>query len=128
MTRVLIIDDDEMVLKALSIYLSGSGFLIMTTADGPQGITIYNREKPDVVILDIGLPSLDGLEVLKQIRRSDPNAKIIICSGYGSQKTIDEAMQNGAYAFLNKPFDVEAMIQLIASALRSKGTSGTAVK
>jgi DNA-binding NtrC family response regulator len=123
MSRVLVIDDDEMVLKALSIYLSGSGFTILTTADGPQGITIYNQEKPDVVILDIGLPSLDGLEVLKQLKRSDPNAKIIICSGYGSATTIDEAMQNGAYAFLNKPFDVEAMIRLIVSALRSESDS-----
>ncbi|MEM3155008.1 MAG: response regulator, partial [Candidatus Woesearchaeota archaeon] len=69
-----------------------------------------------------------GLEVLKQIRISDPNTKIIICSGYGSQKTVEEAMQNGAFAFLNKPFDVEAMIQLIISALRSKNEPGSAVK
>ena len=120
MSKVLVIDDDEMIIKAITTCLTGTGLTILTTTDGPQGIEMYSAEQPDVVILDLVLPSADGLDVLKQILKNDPNAKIIICSGYGSQEAIDVAMGYGAFAFLNKPFDMEAVVQLTVSALRAK--------
>jgi DNA-binding NtrC family response regulator len=119
MSKILVIDDDEMMLQPLSIYLDGSGFTVLSTADGPQGIMIYKRERPDVVVLDLGLPTMDGLEVLKQIRNYDPVAKVIIATGYGSPKTMGEAMNYGAFAFIDKPFDIEALIELIKSAMNS---------
>ncbi len=118
MSKVLIIDDDEMMLRALGNYLNEGGFTILTTADGPQGIFIYKNENPDVVILDLGLPSLDGRDVLKQILNYDPGAKVIISTGYGSKQTEEEVMKNGAYAFFSKPFDAVSLIEKIKSALR----------
>lgn len=119
MSKILIIDDDEMMLRALSNYLNDKGFSILTTADGPQGILIYKNENPDVVILDLGLPSLDGRDVLKHIINYDRDAKIIISTGYGSKQIEDEALKNGAFAFFSKPFDVVVLIEKINSALRS---------
>ncbi len=119
MVKVLIIDDDEMMLKGLSNYLSDAGFKTITTADGPQGIMLYNSEEPDIVVLDLGLPSLNGIEVLRQMRKHNPDAKVIIASGYESSTTTKEALANGAFAFIGKPFDVDKLIELINSALSS---------
>lgn len=119
MSKILIIDDDEMMLIALSKYLHETGYKILTTADGPQGILIYKNEKPDVVILDLGLPSVDGQEVLKQIIEYNKNAKVIISTGYRSKQTEDDAMKNGAFAFFSKPFDIVLLIEKINSALQS---------
>ncbi len=126
MSKVLVIDDDEMILKAIAACLTGTGLTILTTTDGPQGVEMYDSEKPDVVILDLVLPSSDGLDILKQLLANDPDAKIIICSGYGSQEAIDVAMGYGAFAFLNKPFDMESVVQLTISALHAK--NGSVVK
>jgi DNA-binding NtrC family response regulator len=117
MKKILVIDDDEILLKGVSLYLSANGYSVLSTADGPQGIMIYKSEKPDVVMLDIGLPSLDGLEVLKKIIEYDPKAKIIIASGYGSPNTINQALKDGAYAFIDKPFDIEEFKKLLNEAL-----------
>jgi len=124
MTRVLVIDDDEMMLHPLSVYLTGSGYNVISTADGPQGITIYKREKPDVVILDLGLPTMDGLEVLKEIRGYDSKAKVIIATGYGSPNTVGEALSSGAFAFIDKPFDVESLIEIIKAAIKPTDETG----
>ncbi|MDP1676602.1 MAG: response regulator [Bacteroidota bacterium] len=118
MSKVLIIDDDEMMLRALSNFLTEEGFTILTTADGPQGIMIYKKENPDVVILDLGLPSLDGRDVLKQILSYDHNAKIIIATGYGSSQIKEESLKNGAFGFFLKPFDAILLMEKIKSALR----------
>ncbi len=118
MSKVLIIDDDEMMLRALSNFLTEEEFTILTTADGPQGILIYKKENPDVVILDLGLPSLDGRDVLKQILAYDQNAKIIIATGYGSSEIKEESLKNGAFGFFSKPFDAILLMEKIKSALR----------
>jgi DNA-binding NtrC family response regulator len=109
--EVLLIDDDEMILLLARAVLEEGGFHVITTADGPQGIDIYKVRRPDLVFLDLGLPSLDGMTVLSKIREFDPDAKVIMMTGYGSSKSAEDALRRGAVKFLTKPFTPAVLLE-----------------
>ena len=114
MAKILIIDDDELVLNALSTLLHHAGHELFITADGPRSIDLFFEQRPDVTILDIGLPTTNGLEVLNHLRQIDPEAKVIMISGYTAPAVRAEAKEKGAYAFLEKPFEIKALLNLIS--------------
>jgi|WetSurMetagenome_2_1015567.scaffolds.fasta_scaffold186685_2 DNA-binding NtrC family response regulator len=120
---VLVIEDDEMQIVALRTTLALEGYTVYTTADGPQGITIFSSKRPDLVLLDIGLPSMSGIAVLEEIRRIDPAARIIVITGYASVESAVQAIQSGAVDFLQKPYEVEVLLRKISTALSSPHTS-----
>jgi DNA-binding NtrC family response regulator len=120
MNKVLIIDDDEFMLNVLAIQLQDEGYLIFTTADGPHGIELYKKEKPDIVLLDIGLPSISGIDVLKEIKKFDIDAKVIMITGYPSSVMKEEAMSNGAYAYYEKPGVISMLREVTQNALASQ--------
>jgi two-component system response regulator AtoC len=105
MKSVLVIDDDPLIRKTLSSYLSKKGFEALVAEDGEEGIQKYEEHIPDLVILDIRLPDVDGLEVLGRIREKNPNASIIIMTAYDDMKTTIEAIKLGAFEYLVKPLD-----------------------
>ncbi|NIM59513.1 MAG: response regulator [Candidatus Aminicenantes bacterium] len=105
MKSVLVIDDDPLIRKTLSTYLSKKGFEAVVAEDGEGGIQKYEESNPDLVILDIRLPDVDGLEVLGRIREKNPNAGIIIMTAYDDMKTTIEAIKSGAFEYLVKPLD-----------------------
>ena len=105
MKSVLVIDDDPLIRKTLSSYLSKKGFEAVAAEDGKEGIRKYEEYIPDLVILDIRLPDVDGLEVLGRIREKNPNASIIIMTAYDDMKTTIEAIKSGAFEYLVKPLD-----------------------
>ena len=117
MKKILIVDDDEMVLALTQSVLVGQGYSTLLTADGPQGITIYKEQRPDLVLLDLGLPSMNGLEVLRKIRSFDPQARVIVITGYASQESEQVALQYGAYDFVRKPVDFTDFLKRIQAAL-----------
>jgi len=119
MHKILIIDDDEMQLKILSSILAPEGYQIHATADGPQGILIFKEQRPDLVLLDIGLPSMSGLEVLREIRDLEPNAKIIVITGYGSVESVVLTIRSGACDFIHKPYNLEMLLKKIESTLNA---------
>ncbi|HEA64980.1 MAG TPA: sigma-54-dependent Fis family transcriptional regulator [Candidatus Aminicenantes bacterium] len=105
MKSVLVIDDDPLIRKTLSSYLSKKGFEALVAEDGEEGLQKYKEHIPDLVILDIRLPDIDGLEVLGRIRERNPNASIIIMTAYDDMKTTIEAIKLGAFEYLVKPLD-----------------------
>ena len=105
MKSVLVIDDDPLIRKTLSSYLSKKGFEALAAEDGEEGLQKYEERIPDLVILDIRLPDVDGLEVLGRIREKNPNASIIIMTAYDDMKTTIEAIKSGAFEYLVKPLD-----------------------
>lgn len=117
MARILVVDDDEQLLLLLRQILQKEGYDVLSTADGPQGIEIYRREHPHLVLLDVGLPTMDGIEVLKTIISQDENAKIIVFTAYGSEWTSSEAYKNGASDFIEKPIRPDALLKRIAAVL-----------
>ena len=110
MPDILLIDDDEIMLSTMQALLLNEGFKVSTTADGPQGIELYSRVKPTAVVLDLGLPSMDGLQVLKRIRELDPGANVIVVTGYPSEAASHAARTMGAADFFPKPFDYKLLI------------------
>jgi len=117
MSKVLVIDDDEMLLSLMQNILQGEGYTILSTADGPRGIAIYKEERPDIVLLDLGLPSMNGLEVLRRIRSFDEKAKVIVVTGYGSAESVEVAYRSGAWDFVQKPFNNADVLKLIKTAI-----------
>jgi two-component system response regulator AtoC len=105
MKSVLVIDDDPLIRKTLSSYLSKKGFEALAAEGGEEGLQKYEEHIPDLVILDIRLPDVDGLEVLGRIREKNPNASIIIMTAYDDMKTTIEAIKLGAFEYLVKPLD-----------------------
>jgi DNA-binding response OmpR family regulator len=118
MTKILIIDDDEVLLKLLSTALAEEGYSPLTTADGPQGLVLYQVHRPSLVLLDLGLPSMSGIEVLREIRQFDEKAKVIVVTGYGSVESAVVAIRYGAWDYVQKPIDMEVLLKKMEMALR----------
>jgi DNA-binding NtrC family response regulator len=117
MHKILIIDDDEVLLKLLSMTLMEEGYSVLSTADGPQGITLYKDQEPALVLLDLGLPSMSGIEVLKELRRLNNKAKVIVITGYGSVESAVVAIRHGAWDYVQKPIDTDALLGKMETAL-----------
>ena len=117
MTRVLLIDDDEFSLALGRNILEDQGYEVLGTADGPQAIELFQRSRIDVVLLDLGLPSMSGLGVLKAIRQIDKEVKVIVVSGYDSGRNVKTALEFGASGFIRKPADFRQIINMIEEVL-----------
>jgi two-component system sensor histidine kinase/response regulator len=102
--RVLLIDDEEVVLDSCSQILMGTGCEIATASNGQRGLDLLRSFKPDLVFVDLKMPGLSGFEVIKQINEVDPTIVPIVITGFATVSSAVEAMKNGAYDFLPKPF------------------------
>ncbi|MBO9608782.1 MAG: response regulator [Paenibacillaceae bacterium] len=113
---VLIIDDAPFMRKVLAEILETHGLhVIGSAADGEEGIAAYLHLKPDFVILDIGMPGMDGIEVLRRLRKIDSSASVIMCSARGQIRTILESIKEGANDFIVKPFQQESILDTLFS-------------
>ena len=109
MHKILLIDDEAANVRVLSMSLRSDGYAVVTAYSGEEGLAQFEREKPDIVITDIRMPGMDGLEVLRQIKAMQPEAEIIIITGHGDIDAAIEALQYGASDFINKPIRDEAL-------------------
>jgi len=113
--RILVVDDDEAVLKGLSEYFSRLGYDVVRAATGKAGLTAFQSQNPDVTILDLRLPDLDGLQILEVMRQR--RALVILLTGYGDIPTAVRAMQLGAENFLTKPVDLPHLVATVERAI-----------
>jgi len=109
MSKILIIDDEEGIRKVLALSLATDGYDVVTAAVGEEGIEIFNRESPPIVLTDIKMPGMDGIEVLKQIKGLNPDAEVIMITGHGDMDLAIDALKLDASDFLNKPIKDEAL-------------------
>ena len=115
MTRVMIVDDfEESRLLLKDFLLAHNHNVVAEASDGIEAIEKYNSEKPEIVFLDLIMPKLDGLSVLKQIRFHDPTSKIIVITGNDSVEIFEECTSLGALAFLTKPIDLNDVLSAIS--------------
>ncbi len=117
MARILVIEDDEMMLALLRHILGEDGHEVFPTADGPRGILLYQEHRPDVVLLDLALPSMNGLEVLRTIKDFDAKARVIVVTGYGSDESAEVAFRYGALDFVQKPFEPARLLERVRKAI-----------
>ena len=120
MKSILIIDDDPLIRKTLSAHLAAKNYEIISAETGEEGLQKFNEFSPDLVILDIRLPDIDGLETLKSIKSVNNNASIIIMTAYDDMKTTIEAIKSGAFEYLVKPLDYVELDITIEKAFQVK--------
>ena len=107
--RVLIIDDDESMRIACSQTLESGGFSVSLAGNGSQALDRVRQESFDVALLDLKMPGMPGMEVLKRLKQESPNTAVIIITGYAAIESAVEAIKLGAYDYLPKPFTPEAL-------------------
>lgn len=117
-SRVLIVDDLAFIKLIIKDTLEKTGFEVAGEAsNGLEAIEQYKRLRPDIVLMDITMPKMDGIQALQEIVKIDPQAKVIMCSALGQQKLIIQSIQLGAKDFIVKPFKPERIVGAIKKAL-----------
>ncbi|HVG19225.1 MAG TPA: sigma-54 dependent transcriptional regulator [Blastocatellia bacterium] len=115
--NILVIDDEEPILDSLRLNLAHSGYSISTAKSGEEGVALFDSADFDLVLCDLQLPDMSGTEVLKKLKEKRPSVEVIIISGYGSVANAVEATKAGAFHFVEKPFEFDALNLLIERAL-----------
>ena len=115
--NLMIVDDSRAIVRALEMHFSENGYNVLTASDGFSALELMRTNMPDVVILDIRMPGMDGIAAVKKIRSADPQAKIIMCSAMGQKTMVLEAMEAGAANFIVKPFDKEKVVETVRKTL-----------
>jgi PAS domain S-box-containing protein len=109
MDKLLLIDDEPDILRVLSMSLKADGYEVVAAENGSEGLAAFEKEKPDIVITDIKMPGMDGIEVLKKIKDLNADTEVIIITGHGDIENAIEALKHGASDFINKPVRDEAL-------------------
>ena len=115
--KVLIVDDEERVLKSIAGVLEDEGFRVTTARSGEEAIGIFQQEGPDVTLLDIWMPGMDGIEVLKRLKWIAPDCQVIMISGHATISTAMTAVKSGAFDFIEKPLSLDVLLMTIRRAL-----------
>ena len=114
---ILIVDDEPSIIQSLHGILTDEGFEVITADGGLKALDIIKETIPDIILLDIWMPDIDGIETLKRIRELDPSAQVIMISGHGTIETAVRATKLGAYDFIEKPLSLEKVLLSINNAL-----------
>ena len=109
MDKLLLIDDEPDILRVLTMSLKADGYDVVSAPNGAEGIAVFEKEKPDIVITDIKMPGMDGIAVLKKVKALNADTEVIIITGHGDIENAIEALKHGASDFINKPVRDEAL-------------------
>ncbi|MDP2941948.1 MAG: response regulator [Candidatus Omnitrophota bacterium] len=119
-TKILIIDDEVDICEMLKDFFSARGYQVMYALTGQGGLDAFNIERPQIVMLDLFLGDIYGLEVLKKIKRIDRSSVVIIITGSGSKEDEKKAKELGADFYLDKPFSVAALKKLLLEIIKDE--------
>lgn len=116
--NILICDDAAFMRMMIKDILTKNGYTVAGEAEnGAKAVERYLELKPDLVMMDITMPEMDGIQALKKIKQSDPSANVIMCSAMGQQAMVIEAIQSGAKDFIVKPFDKDRVLEAVKKAV-----------
>src|SRR5512137_1117272 len=119
MNKLLLIDDDADVQYSFQRIFHSPDIELTTASSGEEGLRLIPKLKPDLVIMDVRMGALSGLETLRRLRQTDPRLLVILMTAYGTTQTAIEAMKLGAYDYLLKPFDVPRLKEIVHNALKA---------
>jgi len=117
--KILVVDDERLIRQSLEKGLAGQGFAVFAAGDGKTALRLTEEESPDLIVLDLKLPDLNGIEVLKGLRELEKDIPVLVITAYGSIDTAIQAIRAGAYDYITKPFDLEAIFLSINQALEA---------
>jgi two-component system KDP operon response regulator KdpE len=125
--RILVVDDEPEILRALRTNLAGHGYEVLTATSGAEAQAVYTARRPDLILLDLGLPDVDGLELIEQVR-AYAATPIVVLSARGAERDKVRALDLGADDYLTKPFGIEELLARVRVALRhaARPSSGAA--
>ena len=116
--RILVVDDAAFMRMMIKDILTKNGYDVVGEAsDGQQAVEKYRELHPDLVTMDITMPEMDGITALKEIKKINPNSKVIMCSAMGQQAMVIDAIQAGAKDFIVKPFQADRVLEAISKTL-----------
>src|SRR5690606_12642858 len=118
MKTILIIDDEESIRESLIGILMDEGFRTLFASNGEEGLALLRDESPDLVLLDIWMPGMDGLETLRRLKETYPEQPVVMMSGHGTIETAVRATKLGAFDFIEKPLSLEKVLLTIQNALK----------
>ena len=122
MIHVLVVDDEPHLLRALSMNLSGRGYQVSSSTTGVGALNLVSTHRPDVLILDLGLPDIDGLEVIRRVRTHSPSLPILILSARSASQEKVAALDLGANDYVTKPFDMNELVARLRAIVRRART------
>jgi two-component system response regulator AtoC len=122
--QVLIVDDEPNLRKILSAQLSRDGYDVLTAEDGEQGLSLLREHHIDLVVTDLKMPKLDGMQLLREAMQEDPDLPVVMITAHGTVDTAVEALKLGAFDYLTKPFDKEDVRRIVAKALKTRALAG----
>lgn len=119
-TRILIIDDDEIIRKSCEKVLAPEGYLTVTAETGKDGLKLLSKKNFDLVLTDLRMPDMNGIDVLKKIKEVWPDIEVIVITGYGTIKSAIDAIRYGAYDYVEKPFAPEELLNVVRRSLERR--------
>lgn len=119
--HILICDDEELLCVTVADILRHEGYHVSVVHDGEDVFPVLEKEKVDLILLDLMMPRMNGMEALERIRRQNPETKVIMVSAYGSKESIRQAEKSGADGFVGKPFGAKTLAQHIKQVLTNPG-------
>lgn len=119
MSTILIVDDDDQLRKSFERLLTDEGYAVVSAASGEEGLEKIRQAVPDLVVLDMRLPGMDGFQTFTRIHQAEPRLPVIIMTAYGTTETAIEATKRGAYDYILKPFDIPDLLGVIKQALET---------
>ena len=116
MAKILLVDDAAFMRKVIKDTLNKNGYTdVHEAVDGADAVEKYDELHPDLVMMDITMPNMDGLEALKAIRAKDPNANVVMCSAMGQESMVIDAVRSGAKDYIVKPFKPDRVLKTVSS-------------
>ena len=118
--RVLLVDDEQEFVETLADRLKMRDLEATTARNGEEALSVVKQEEPDVILLDLKMPGIDGIEVLRRLKKAYPNVQVIMLTGHGSEKDEEAARSLGAFDYIKKPVDLDALVPRIRNAFKQK--------
>jgi YesN/AraC family two-component response regulator len=122
MKKILIIDDEKPVREVLNIALTEEGYSLFIAANGNQGLQIFKKEEPDIVITDVMMPEMDGIEVTKKLKDVSDKVDVVVMSGFGTEELVIEALRAGASNYIKKPIAFDELFKIIDTIIFKRET------
>ncbi|HWR06432.1 response regulator [Sporomusa sp.] len=110
---ILVIDDQPGIRRLLTEVLQDEGYSVMTASNGYEGIQVANDVKPNVILMDMKMPGMDGIETLKELKRHGQGDQVIMMTAYGELDMVNEAREAGMRDYITKPFDIMSLCRII---------------